>query len=127
MRRETQWTSKLILLAGFALSTQVPTGMAQGMPSQEQMMKVGECMANLDQSAMEAMQKKGEAFHEDLNKLCKAGQRDAALQRARQFGLEMANDSVMKQIKACTAGLVMPQQRYELPEEKLTTQDICSQ
>ncbi len=108
MRRATQWASKLILVAGFAVSTQALAGMTQGMPSQEQMMKAGECMANLDPSAIEAIQRKGESFQEDLNKMCKAGQRDAALQRARQFGLEMANDSVMKQIKACTAGLVMP-------------------
>ena len=95
------------------------------MPNQEQMMKVGQCMANLDPSAMEAMHQKGEAFQADFRRLCKAGDRAGALQRARQFGLTMANDPTMQQIKACTAGIQMPVQRFELPKEKLTVTDIC--
>jgi len=97
------------------------------MPSQDQMIKVGECMANVDTAAMEAMERKSEAFEADLKRLCKAGMRDAALQRARQYGLETVNDPTMKQIKACTAGLSMPQQRTVVPPEKLTTADICTQ
>jgi hypothetical protein len=113
----------LLLVVGTLITT---AGFGQSMPSQEQMIKVGACMANLDPSAMEGMERKGEAFEADLKRLCKAGKRDAALQRAKQFGLEMVNDPAMKQIQACTAGLKMPRQHYEVPKEKLTKQDICS-
>jgi hypothetical protein len=115
-----------LVALGVAGALSVTAAVSQTMPSQEQMMKVGECMANLDPSAMESMERKGEAFEADLKRLCKAGNRDAALQRARQFGLEMVNDPAMKQIKACTAGIKMPIQNYEVPKERLTTDDICS-
>ena len=60
------------------------------------------------------MEAKSEAFEKDRQRLCQAGQRDAALQRARQFGLEMSVDPLLKQIKGCTAGLTLPQQRYNI-------------
>ncbi len=72
------------------------------------------------------MERKGDEFEADLKRLCEAGMRDTALQRAKQFGLEMANDPAMKQIKACTAGLKMPPQRFEVTQEKLTSTDICT-
>lgn len=96
------------------------------MPSQEQMMKIGECMTSLNSSTMEAMHQKGEAFAVDIQRLCKAGNRSRALQRAMQFGKEMANDPALKQLKACTAGLPISQQHYAVPDEKRTTKDICS-
>lgn len=114
-------------VAATAIGTTIAPAQAQmGGPDQEQMMRVGTCMANIDPAAMEAMQSKGEAFQNDLKRLCKAGQRDAALQRARQFGLEMASDSLMKQIKACTAGLTMPYPADPMPAEKLNATDICA-
>ena len=88
-------------------------------------MKIGECMANVDPSTMENMERQSEAFEADLKRICKAGNREAALQRAEQFGLEMANDPAMKQIKACAAGLQMPMEHYEVPKEKMTEADIC--
>ena len=111
-------------LTAAAFSAQV--GCAQPIPSQDQMLKMGACMANLDPSLMEAMHHQAEVFRADLRRLCKAGNRPAALQRAMQFGQEMANDPALKQLKACTAGLPMPHQHYEVPREKLTTKDICS-
>lgn len=53
---------------------------------------MGSCMANLDHAALEAMEAKSEAFEKDRQRLCQAGQRDAALQRARRFGLAMRSD-----------------------------------
>lgn len=114
------------VLAGAIASAISPTQAQMGGPDQEQMMRMGTCMANIDPAAMEAMQTKGEAFHNDLKRLCKAGQREAALQRARQFGLEMASDPLMKQIKACTAGLTMPNPADPMPAEKLNATDICA-
>lgn len=96
------------------------------MPDQEPMLRMGSCMANLDPAALEAMEAKSEAFENDRKRLCKAGQRDAALQRARQFGLEMSTDPWLKQIKACTAGLTLPQQRYTIAPERLNATDICT-
>jgi hypothetical protein len=75
---------------------------------------------------MEGMQRKSDEFNSELKRLCKAGNRDAALQRAKQFGLEMANDPAMRHIKACTAGLQISQPGYEVPPEKLTMKDICT-
>lgn len=117
--------SHLLVALGAAGVLSATPGLSQTMPSQEQMMKVGACMANLDPAAMDSMERKGEAFEADLKRLCKAGNRDAALQRAKQFGLEMVEDPAMKQIKACTAGIPMPMQHYDVPKEKLTTTDIC--
>jgi hypothetical protein len=123
MRGSTRWAIAVIATSAWAVGA---PGMAQTMPSQDQMIKVGECMANVDAAAMEAMERKSDAFEAELKRLCKAGMRDAALQHARQYGLEMANDPAMKQIKACTAGMPMPQQRTVVPQEKLTPADICS-
>ena len=99
--------------------------LSQIINSEQQIKEAGECMANLDQSAMDNMQRKVEAFDADFKRLCKVGNRDAALQRAKQFGREMADDLTMKQIKACTVGIKMPIQDYSIRDEKLTENDIC--
>lgn len=99
--------------------------LSQIINSEQQIIEAGECMANLDQSAMDNMQRKVEAFDADFKRLCKVGNRDAALQRAKQFGREMADDLTMKQIKACAVGVKMPIQDYSIRDEKLTEHDIC--
>ena len=114
----------LVALSGSCLLI-ITAAVGQAMPNQEQMMKVGECMANIDQSAIDGMERKSEAFESDFKRLCKAGNRGAALQRAKQFGLELVSDPAMKQIQACTAGITMQAQRYPIPKEKLTETDIC--
>lgn len=90
------------------------------------MLRMGSCMANLDHAALEAMEAKSEAFEKDRQRLCQAGQGDAALQRARRFGLAMRSDPLLKQIKACTAGLTLAQQRHDVVPEQRNATDICT-
>ena len=89
-------------------------------------MRMGACMANLDPTAIEAMQTKGEAFQKELKAFCRAGQRDKAVERARRYGQEMANDPLLKQIKACSAGLNLPVANEMISPKRLNPADICA-
>lgn len=123
---QTHWLAGGVALGALALTMASPPLLAQSMPSQEQMMTVGACMANLDPAAIDAMQSKGDAFQKDLQTFCRAGQRDKAVERARQYGQEMATDPLLKQIKACSAGLSLPIQSEAISPERWNPADICS-
>ena len=59
------------------------------------------CMAGVDMSAMERLGAEGKQLEAEVDALCVAGQRDAAQEKAMAFGLRIANDPVMRTMRAC--------------------------
>ena len=90
----------------FIYSTTLQAG--QGMSEQEmqhmmeQAQKMQECMARIDQSAMEAQAAKAEKVHKEMKALCDAGKRDKAQNLAIDYGNEVSKSKVMKEMKKCS-------------------------
>ena len=63
--------------------------------------KMQECMAKIDQKAMDAYAAKGEKMHAEIQKLCAAGKRDEAQKMAMEYGREMASSKEMQAMQQC--------------------------
>ena len=73
------------------------------------MEKMQECMAKVDQSELEVLEKQSEELGAELESLCKQGKRKKAQNKAITFSKEMMNNQALKQMKKCgeiTKGLV---------------------
>ena len=64
--------------------------------------KMQECMARIDQSAMEAQAAKAEKIHNQMKALCDAGKRDKAQDLAIDYGKEVSQSKVMKEMQKCS-------------------------
>jgi hypothetical protein len=73
--------------------------------------KMQECMAKVDQKAMDALTAKGEKVNAEIKNLCAAGKRDEAQKMAIDYGKEMAASKEMQAMQKCgeMAKGMMPQ------------------
>jgi len=98
-----------LLLFPIAGSAQNMGGMPMNEAQMQQMMQQAQtmqnCMANIDQTEMEAFQQKAEQMDAEVKALCAAGERDAAMDRAMAFGKEVAHSDVMQAMKKCGEGM----------------------
>jgi len=62
---------------------------------------MAECMSKVDPAEMEALQALGERMDAEITALCKAGKRDAAMQKAVEFGREMSAAPIMDKMRDC--------------------------
>ena len=63
--------------------------------------KMQECMADIDQSAMEDLAARGKKVEAEVKALCKAGKRDEAQNRAMAYGREVNASKEMQAMKKC--------------------------
>ena len=63
--------------------------------------KMQDCMAHMDQQAMDAFAAKGEKVNAEIKKLCAAGKRDEAQKMAVDYGKEMASSKEMRAMQQC--------------------------
>lgn len=115
-------------------SAQNPAGMSDA--DMEKMMQgvqaMQECMADVDQAALERFGKEGEQMHAEVKALCAEGKRDAAQARAMAYGKKVANDPTMKVMAECGKKMqgAMPQMQQTpgMPsEEELKNRHICDE
>jgi metal-dependent amidase/aminoacylase/carboxypeptidase family protein len=98
----------------------------QGMSDEQmqQMMegagKMQDCMAKIDQKAMDEMAAKGEKVHAEIKQLCAAGKRDEAQKKAMEYGREMAASKDMQAMRKCgdMAKGMMPQYAASAADNK---------
>lgn len=67
----------------------------------QQGMQMAECMSKVDPAEMEALGALGERMESEVSALCKAGKRDAAMEKAIEFGREMSGAPVMEKMRDC--------------------------
>lgn len=129
MTRLTTFT--LLALATVAAQAQNPAGMSDA--DMEKMMQgmqaMHECMANLDQGALEQFGKDGEQMNAEVKALCAEGKRDEAQEKAMTYGMKVANDPTMKAMAECGKQMqnAMPQMQQSAaptPEE-LQNRHVC--
>lgn len=105
-----------------------PGGNAQQM--MQQMQKMGACMADIDQDALDELSKQAQAVNDEIEALCKRGDESAALSRALEFSREMRDEPLLKKVQECTKGMaqmmaqIMPVNPAEV-EAKAERGGIC--
>lgn len=87
------------LLISLALTVQAGGGMSED--QMQQMMKMQECMAKIDQSRIEALSARAEAMNKEVKALCAADKRDQAQDIAIQYGKEISASPEMQEMKRC--------------------------
>ena len=70
-----------------------------------QAQQIEQCMATANTAATQALRERGERVSAEIEKLCKAGQRDAAQAKALAFGREMADSPAMASLQECAGPL----------------------
>ena len=63
--------------------------------------KMQDCMANMDQKAMDDFAARGEKVRAEIKKLCTAGKRDEAQKMAIDYGKEMSTSREMQAMRKC--------------------------
>jgi len=93
----------------------------------EQGQKMQACMQNVDQSQLEALQKRSEEIQAEIRGLCDAGKRDKAQKKAIAYGKEVMNNPAMKQMKKCgeLAQGMMPQMPFMDEEVDYSKSHVC--
>jgi len=71
----------------------------QGMMQKAQEMQA--CMKNIDQAEIKALEQQGKQMQAEVKKLCAAGKRDQAMDKAMAYGKEMAKSSAIQEMKKC--------------------------
>ena len=81
---------------------------AQGL-SEEQMQQMmqqagamQECFKNVDQSALQGLEAKGRKMESEIEALCAAGKRDAAMRAAMQYSQEIQSDPQLQEMRKCS-------------------------
>jgi len=59
------------------------------------------CMQNVDQAEMQALEKQGKKMQAEVKKLCVAGKRDEALNVAIEYSQKMAQSAAIEEMKKC--------------------------
>ncbi len=59
------------------------------------------CMKNIDQAEIKVLEQQGKQMQAEVKKLCAAGKRDQAMDKAMAYGKEMAKSSAIQEMKKC--------------------------
>lgn len=114
----------LVTLSVFATAhAQAPAGMSQAdmQKMMQGMQAMQACMAKVDMDAMERLGQEGEKVQAEVESLCKAGKRDAAQQRAMDYGMRAMQDPNMKIMQQCgqqMQGMMPPMPYTNMDEQK---------
>ena len=93
----------LLCLMPITSFAQNPMGMSEA-DMQKMMQKMQEaqaCMEKIDQSELDALEKKSKQFETEMKSLCASGKRDEAQERAMVYMKEIVNSSAVKEAKRC--------------------------
>ena len=124
----------LILCLPLSVQAQFP-GMGQGdmQAMMQQMQKMSECMAKLDQAELERLGAEGEKFSNEMKALCAAGKRSEAQSKAEAFGRRMIQEPAMKDLQRCSKMAegamrnMMPQNSFEELLEDYKGKHVCDE
>lgn len=115
------WIGLLALMSANSYA-QIPPGMdgAQMQEMMRQMQGFQACIEKIDRSELKAFEQKSHQASTEIEALCRAGERNQAQKRALAFGMEVAGNAGMQQIKVCSQqfqSLIQQSQFYGLQEE----------
>jgi hypothetical protein len=93
----------LVCLVPVMSFAQNPMGMneADMQKMMQQMQEAQACMEKIDQSQLDALERKAKQFEAEMKSLCASGKRAAAQDRAMDYMKEVVNSPVVKEAKRC--------------------------
>ena len=93
----------LLCLAPITSFAQNPMGMSEAdmQKMMQQVQKAQDCMEKIDQTKIDALEKKADQFEAEMKLLCANGKRDEAQEKAMVYMKEIVNSSVVKEAKRC--------------------------
>jgi predicted transcriptional regulator len=93
----------LLCLAPITSFAQNPMGMSEAdmQKMMQQVQKAQDCMEKIDQTKLDALEKKANQFDAEMKSLCANGKRDEAQEKAMVYMKEIVNSSVVKEAKRC--------------------------
>lgn len=117
--------SALWALSNSAHSQVLDSGQIEGLLGQAQ--QIEQCMAAANTAATQALRQRGELISAEIEKLCKAGQRDAAQAKALAFGREMADSPAMANLQDCAGPLagLLPAALASLHGDAADAMQVC--
>jgi predicted transcriptional regulator len=93
----------LLCLLPITSFAQYPMGMSEAdtQKMMQQMQDAQACMEKIDQSELEALEKKANQFEAEMKSLCASGKRDEAQEKAMLYMKEIVNSTAVKEAKRC--------------------------
>ena len=93
----------------------------------QQMQKMESCMKDVDQSKLQALEKRSRQVETEVKSLCASGKRDEAQKKAIAFGKEVVNSPTMKTMRKCGEMMkdVMPKLSFTGLENDINNRHIC--
>jgi len=93
----------------------------------QKMLQVQECMAQISETDITELQKKGEQMTQDVKQLCQQNKRDQAQSKALIYAREIAKEPMLIQLRKCSeiAQGVIPAPTFELIEDELKNRHVC--
>ncbi len=115
----------LILLNPVAVIAQNFPGMPQ--MDMQKLQQMQECMQQVDQTQLQAIEKQQQQFDTEIRALCKNGKRDQAQQKAIAYAKKMMNNPAIKAMQKCgeIARGMMPEMPVTRMEKELESQHVC--
>ncbi|MDZ7737117.1 MAG: hypothetical protein U5P41_14245 [Gammaproteobacteria bacterium] len=101
----------LIVVMFLSLSVSAQAGGGMSEEQMQQMMKMQECMAKVDQSRLEALTAEADGMNKEIRALCAAGKRDQAQNVAIDYGKEISASPAPCRKQKCgemAKGMQMP-------------------
>ena len=85
------------------------------------------CMKDIDQSALEGLEKEGKKIEAELDSLCKSGNREEAQSKAMGYAAEMMSRPELIKIRECSeiAAGMLPQMPFDNFEEEMKDKHVC--
>ena len=127
----------LLLLPSAVLAQNNPNYQNMSDQDMQQMMqqaqKMQKCMQNIDQDKLDALDQRSEQMDYEIKTLCAEGKRDEAQAKAVAFGMEMAKDPTMLEMRKCGEmykGMAqkMPfMEQYQTDEKDRSSHHVCDQ
>jgi hypothetical protein len=121
MKNLTKLTLLLLPLTAFAQQGFNQADMQKMMAQAVEMQK---CMANIDQTTLEAFSKKAEQIGQEIQALCRAGKENAARQQLLKFSQESLANKELAKVRKC--GMMIPGLAQAIPTiEEISNHPIC--
>jgi predicted transcriptional regulator len=123
----------LLCLMPMTSFAQYPAGMSEAdMQKMTQQMQAAQaCMEKIDQSELEALEKKANQYEAELKSLCASGKRDEAQEKAMVYMNEIVNSSAVKEAKRCGEMMqgamqgMMPDMPFMNEDKDYNSQHVC--
>jgi len=123
----------LLCLAPITSFAQNPMGMSEAdmQKMMQQVQKAQDCMEKIDQTKIDALEKKADQFEAEMKLLCANGKRDEAQEKAMVYMKEIVNSSVVKEAKRCGEMMkgAMQGMMQDMPivdqDKDFTRQHVC--